>query len=396
VREGTGVYMVRQVPLRILKENSMRVSERPVVGRFVLPLTCLALAVLAGCHHGETEYAPLTSQKIYVSDRFYDTALLGPKHAIVTGYNGKVLETTDAGMSWNLVDVGSDQALYNIDFATDSVGWIVGQEATILRTSDGGKSWESQAGDIYMTSDCLEDPEDEECALAPLFAVSAIDANNAIAIGDRSTVVKTSDGGKTWDVSTLTPEGQDELDLNSLLAFEDPVLYDVEFFDAQTGFVVGEFGKIYKTTDGGAHWNEKQATLVGDDYFDVLDLPTFFDIEFLNRDLGYVVGLDARVARTTDGGETWTWMPHNVEEYKAPFYSSEVKPDRSVWVVGASGQVVQSKDGTTFAKGGFGTQVNNWIRSVEFYDNDNGWVVGGFGFIMNTSDGGQTWFRRIG
>lgn len=374
----------------------MRVSERRAVGRLFLPLTCLALTALAGCEHGSGDYAPLTSQKIYVSDRFYDTALLGPKHAIITGYNGKVLETTDSGVSWTQVDVGSDQALYNVDFATDSVGWMVGQEATILRTTDGGKSWESQGGQVYMTTECREDPEDEECALAPLFAISAIDSNNAVAIGDRSTIISTTDGGKNWDISTLKPEGLDQLDLNSLLAFEDPVLYDVEFFDKTTGFVVGEFGKIYKTIDGGETWNEKQASLVGDDYFDVLDLPTFFDIDFLNNELGYVVGLDGRVAKTVDGGDTWAWMPHNVEEYSSPFYSADVKPDGSVWVVGASGQVVFSKDGTTFGRGSFGTAVNNWIRTVEFYDNNNGWVIGGFGFIMNTDDGGETWFRRIG
>ncbi|MFT4570130.1 MAG: photosystem II stability/assembly factor-like uncharacterized protein [Hyphomicrobiaceae bacterium] len=373
----------------------MRFSERPATRRFVLPLTCLAIAVLAGCH-GETHYDPLATQIVYVSDRFYDTALLGPKHAIITGYNGKVLETTDSGVSWSQTDVGTDQALYSIDFATDSIGWIVGQESTILRTTDAGKTWDSQGGDVYMTTECREDPEDDRCALAPLFAITAIDANNAIAIGDRSTIIKTTDGGETWDISTLKPEGLELLDLNSLLAFEDPVLYDVEFFTTEIGFVVGEFGKIYKTIDSGATWIEKQASLVGDDYFDVLDLPTFFDIEFFNDKIGYVAGLDGRVARTEDSGETWTWMPHGVKDYKAPFYSAETKPDGSVWVVGASGQVVFSADGKSFGQGTFGTSVNNWVRMVEFYDNDNGWVVGGFGFIMNTSDGGKTWFRRIG
>lgn len=359
--------------------------------------SALGMVVLAtvGCH-GDQHWEPLSSQKIYVSDRFYDVEALGEKSAIVVGYNGKVLQTDDSGVSWNVIDSGSGNALYNIDFVSDKIGWIVGQEAEILRTEDGGATWEKQGGDIYMTTECREPDREDDCALAPLFALSAIDANNAVAIGDRSTVIVTKDGGRTWSSSTLKYEGLELMDLNSLLAFEDPVLYDVHFFDPDNGFVVGEFGKIYKTTDAGAHWYEKQASLVGDKYFDVLDLPTFFDIEFANREEGYVAGLDGRVAHTTDGGETWAWVEHGVEAYEAPFYSTKMLPNGDVWVVGASGQMVSARGGKPLGQGTLGTAVNNWIRRVEFYDDKNGWVVGGFGFIMNTSDGGDTWFRRIG
>ncbi len=357
---------------------------------------CLAVLILAACHDtGELE--PLADQKIYVSDRFYDIALLGPKHAIVVGYKGKVLETTDAGVSWKAVDSGTKEPLFSIGFADDKVGWIVGQAGTVLRTEDGGGTWKPQDARAYMGDDCREtNGADEECNLAPLFSLSVIDANNAVAIGDRSTVIKTSDGGKSWKVYTLRYEGLDQMDLNSLLAFEDPVLYDVQFFDPNNGFVVGEFGKIYRTSDGGETWIEKQASLVGAEYFDVLDLPTFFDVEFRDRQVGYVAGLEARVAQTTDGGETWAWRHHGVEEYSSPFYSSDILPNGSVWTVGASGQLVIAPDGNEFSQGTLGTQVNNWIREIEFFDNDNGWVIGGFGFIMNTNDGGKTWFRRIG
>ncbi len=366
--------------------------------RLAFAIAGVVALVLTGCH-GNTDYEPLAEQKIYVSDRFYDVEILDADRAIVVGYKGKALVTSDAGMSWSALPIDTNNALYSLQFANKNVGWIVGQEAEILRTADGGKTWQTQGGNIYMGKDCRgpdADVEADECPLAPLFALSVVDAKTAIAIGDRSTVTMTKDGGKTWQTQTLTPEGLELLDLNSLLAFEDPVLYDVNFFDADNGFVVGEFGKIFKTTDGGGTWIEKQGSLVGGEYFDVLDLPTFFDIEFLNRKVGYVAGLEGRVAKTTDGGETWAWQDHGVKEYSAPFYSVAVLPNGAVWVVGAGGQLVTAPEGKAFGKGTLGTQVNNWIRTVEFNDNDNGWAVGGFGFIMNTKDGGKTWFRRIG
>jgi len=369
--------------------------------RLAVPL--VAAGMLSACHHSEA-WEPMATQKIYLSDRFYDLALLGPKEALIAGYNGKLLSSKDGGASWALVDTGTRNALYSIDFASNNkTGWMVGQAAEILKTTDGGKTWVEQGGHVYLSDDCRQsggDPdateESNKCPLAPLFAVSVIDENSAVAIGDRSTLARTTDGGKTWKTTTLKSPmaaGQDE---NSMIAFEDPVLYDVLFLDAKTGFVVGEFGKIFKTTDGGDTWTEKEGTLVGGDYFDIQELPTFFDIDFHGTSEGIAVGLDGRIARSKDGGETWQWTPNNVEAYDAPFYSADILPNGSVWVVGASGQVVSAAAGAELGQGTFGTQVTNWIRDIEFYDDQNGWAIGGFGFIMTTSDGGKTWFRRIG
>ncbi|MFN2376907.1 MAG: YCF48-related protein [Candidatus Binatia bacterium] len=374
--------------------------------RWGLPLAVLAVtAAVTGCHRHE-EWEPLTSQKVYVSDRFYDLEILGPKEVLVVGYNGKLLHSADFGTTWNVVSSGSGNGLFSISFASDNkTGWVVGQGGTIQKTTDGGKTWTTQGGKIFMSDECRAaggDPdatdESDKCPLAPLFAVSVVDQNNAYAIGDRSTLTTTNDGGKSWNTRTLRPivPPSDNLDPNAGIAFEDPVLYDVQFLNNQVGFVVGEFGKILKTTDGGATWYDKQASLVGDQYFDIMELPTFFDVDFRGDNEGYAVGLEGRVARTTDGGETWAWVEHGVEEYDAPFYSIDLLPGGAIWGVGGSGQAISAAVGGELGKGNLGTRVTNWIRDVEFYDDNIGWMVGGFGFIMNTSDGGKTWFRRIG
>ena len=370
---------------------------------FVALAATIALMGMSGCHKEEV-WEPMLTQKVYVSDRFYDLEILGPKEAMIVGYNGKVLHTSDFGSSWDVVNSGTGNGLYSISFAPDhKTGWIVGQGATIQKTTDGGKTWAAQGGNIFMSDECRAsggDPdatdEADKCPLAPLFAVSVVDENHAVAIGDRSTLTITADGGKTWNTQTLRPVQTGALDENAGIAFEDPVLYDVQFLNADVGFVVGEFGKILKTTDGGKTWHDKQGSLVGEQYFDIMELPTFFDVDFRNENEGYVVGLEGRVAKTTDGGETWQWQEHGVAEYDAPFYAVDALPGGATWAVGGSGQAIYAAPGAQLGKGNLGTRVTNWIRDVEFYDDNVGWMVGGFGFIMNTTDGGKTWFRRIG
>ncbi len=373
--------------------------------RWSLPVAAMAVAAVTGCHRHE-EWEPLLSQKVYVSDRFYDIEILGPKEVLIVGYNGKLLHSADLGATWDIVASGSGNGLFSVSFAADKkTGWIVGQGGVIQKSTDGGKTWTAQGGKLFMTDDCRQaggDPdatdESDKCPLAPLFAVNAIDENHAVAIGDRSTITMTKDGGKTWETSTLRPvvAANADDDPNAGIAFEDPVLYDVQFLNTQVGVVVGEFGKILKTTDGGATWHDKQGTLVGEEYFDIMELPTFFDIDFRGENEAYAVGLEGRVAKSTDGGETWAWVEHGVEEYDAPFYSVDILPNGTVWGVGGSGQAVHAAVGGELGKGNLGTRVTNWIRDVEFYDDNVGWMVGGFGFIMNTTDGGKTWFRRIG
>src|SRR5947208_13643045 len=66
------------------------------------------------------------------------------------------------------------------------------------------------------------------------------------ASGTAGTVIRTIDGGKTWQVMTVP--GAEKLDFR-----------DIEAFDAKTAYVLsigtGAASRIYKTTDGGSHWN---------------------------------------------------------------------------------------------------------------------------------------------
>ena len=82
----------------------------------------------------------------------------------------------------------------------------------------------------------------------PLRGISAVSEKVAWASGARGTVLRTIDGGTTWE--TLVIAGADSLDFR-----------DIQAFDQNTAFVLsigsGDQSRIYKTSDGGKIWQRQ-------------------------------------------------------------------------------------------------------------------------------------------
>ena len=110
----------------------------------------------------------------------------------VVGERGHVLISKDNGESWTQVQIPTRTMLNGAYFHNDQLGWIVGHEETILRTTDGGKSWEIV--NHY--------PEKED---APLFDIHFKDAENGFAVGSYGTFLVTADGGQSWDRQDFIP-----------------------------------------------------------------------------------------------------------------------------------------------------------------------------------------------
>ena len=351
----------------------------------------VALVVLAlGCHR-EVEMVPLAERSIYTTDRFYDVQSLSKDRAFVVGYGGKILETTDGGRNWQLRPSGVDVALYAVRFTDDQHGFISGQDALILHTDDGGKTWQKQESNANFQE------RDEAPQPLYLFGLFALDNDHAWAVGDRSILTSTSDGGKTWRARKVQMEA--DISGGESLAAADPILYDVKFVDPQQGWIVGEFGKIMHTSDGGETWHEQERTLLeGTGIFDVLDLPTLYGVHMVDAKQGVAAGIEGHIARTRDGGQRWTFDPMELEfPLVDPLFRPLEFPDGHGWAVGAAGEVVRREVGeNAWKRAKLGQDVLTWLRGISFSDPQNGWLVGGYGLIYRTTDGGKTWLPSQG
>src|SRR3989454_3431246 len=265
--------------------------------RWIIPGGVALFALAIGCHH-EVEVVPPAEPPIYVTHRFYAVQAPPKDRAFVGGYGGKILETANGGRSWEVRPSGTELGLYAVRFPDDQHGFISGQDALILHTANGGKTWEKQESNAFF--------QDKDGSKQPLylFALYALDAEHAWAVGDRAIITSTSDGGKTWRARKVAMEA--DISGGESLAAADPIFYDVKFVDATNGWIVGEFGKIMHTADGGETWHEQEKTLMeGTGIFDLLDLPTLYGVHMTDARRGLASGIEGRIARTTDGGKPW-------------------------------------------------------------------------------------------
>jgi photosystem II stability/assembly factor-like uncharacterized protein len=351
----------------------------------------LSLASALGCHR-EVEMIPLADRTIYATDRFYDVHALSKDRAFIVGYGGKILETTNAGLTWTAHESGTELALYAVRFTDEQHGWISGQEGLILHTEDGGKTWTKQESNaIYVDP---REPDNKQPLY--LFGLWALDNDHAWAVGDRSILTSTSDGGKTWTAKKVPME----LDTSGgeSLASADPIFYDVRFMDAQHGWIVGEFGKIMRTDDGGATWKEQERSLMeGAGIFDLLDIPTLFGVYAKSPTEAVGSGLEGHIARTTDG-QHWAYDPVEVDvPLLDPLFRIVEQEDGTGWAVGAAGEVLHRAPGeSAWKRAKLGQDVLTWLRGISFSDPQNGWMVGGFGLVYRTTDGGKSWLPSQG
>ena len=77
-------------------------------------------------------------------DELRAVAVPDSRNAVAVGAGGTILRTADGGVTWQRQFSGTDDYLSAISFTDANTGWVVGTGGTILHTVDGGASWVPQ------------------------------------------------------------------------------------------------------------------------------------------------------------------------------------------------------------------------------------------------------------
>ena len=245
--------------------------------------------------------SPATTSALASRGLLNGLAQAGARRIVAVGQRGHVLWSDDAGARWQQASVPVSSDLVAVSFADVRNGWAVGHDGVILHSNDGGASWSRQLDGRGLGALLVE-------------AYSRADALPQLDAATRSTMLA--------EAERLSAQGA-----------ELPWL-DVWFADANNGYVVGAFGLILRTRDGGQHWEPLMHTL---------DNPKALHLHALRgvgREL-YIVGEQGLVLKLDRATERF-------RRVELPYQGSlfgVIGNERAVLVHGLRGSALRSTDG---------------------------------------------------
>lgn len=187
---------------------------------------------------------------------------------VTVGDRGHALVSRDRGATWSQGAVPTRALLTAVHMHDAKLGWAVGHDEVVLRTRDGGLSWER----------VKHDPDKER----PLLDVWFADDRRGLAVGAYGTIFTTADGGDTWEPRQVN--GDDDFHLNSIVPGKDGALY-----------LAAEAGRLYRSDDGGATWQALPSPYEG----------SFFGLLPASDGTLFTFGLRGNMYRSADRGQTW-------------------------------------------------------------------------------------------
>ncbi len=211
------------------------------------------------------------------------------------GGSGEVFRTTDGGTTWTKTVTLAGATNYCIEAFDAQTAWVTGTvggsaDVSIWKTTDGGTTFTSQFNNPTGFGD----------------AIKFFNSNDGVYIGDPDPypskyweIYTTSNGGGTW---TRVPKANipdaDSANGEYGAASSVCVIGNTIWFTGYSG-AAGTQNSVYKSTNKGLNWTKSSfpntSGSSGSCY-----------VAFKNANEGLVVTLDGTVAKTTDGGATWT------------------------------------------------------------------------------------------
>ena len=274
--------------------------------------------------------------------------------------------------------------LRSVFFIDENTGWAVGHNGKIIKTTDGGYSWEKQASGTDSS----------------LYDIYFIDENKGWAVGGsknncdhpeecKRIIINTTNGGKTWNLQ---------------YSDDDNSLGNIYFINDSIGFATGSYiayKKLLRTTNGGSSWEPY--------YFDNCFI--IRDIQFINDSVGYTAGEIAAdfwdrgtvILKTTNCGDTWESEIYHDEydDYLMSICSISILDENIAWAAGGCtwGPVGSILYRDSSAKWYFNYvalppdsyNLSSWFNEIIFFDKEHGLAFSSMSIIFETTNGGMTW-----
>ncbi len=285
-------------------------------------------------------FADWVVQPSGTSVNLFDIHFVNTLIGYAVGANGVILKTTNGGENWFSLSSPLPIQLNACYFINSQIGYVCGQNGTVFKTTNGGEDW------LILPTGVSYD----------LYDIYFVSPETGFITAENSTVLRTYNGGANFDLLSVTPiipyvlkgisvvlggshafvvgeggavfkttdYGNNWTQLN---ANSRAYLYKTVFLNQNNGFIVSDSGYVLKTTDGGNNFLK----------INIVPYP-LYNLSFLSSQIGYVCGYNGIVYKTTNGGENWEREPTNIIE---PLYSIFFINSETGWACGANGRIIK-------------------------------------------------------
>lgn len=254
------------------------------------------------------------------------------------GDNGVIIKTTDSGINWKKQNSGVSDKLNSVYFLDINVGWAVGDNGTILKTTNGGLSW-------YALPKVTQNS---------LYSVKFVNTIIGLITGENGTVI-------------YAHNEFDYLDLKNIGSQEK--LTSAFYIRGKAGWIISTVGSIYKSTDNGKNWIKSSSSS-----------PSWSlnSIAFGDTSIGIAVGNGGIIARTTNGGTVWKslYPAGSTNLFGVHFINSTTG-----WIAAEKGKILKTTN-SGMDWNFEGTETAFDIESISFADAVSGWAVGKNGVVL--------------
>jgi len=258
---------------------------------------------------------------------------------------------------WRVLEtIPTEETLLDIAFTSNADhGWMVGNQASVLETHDGGDTW--QLKQLNLEEEKLD-----------FLSVSFYGQEGWI-VGEPSVLLHTTDGGANWSRIPLSEELPGEP-------------YKIVATGNKQAEMTTDVGAIYQTTDGGKNWQALVEEAVG-----------------VARNIsrspdGKYVAVSARgnFYSTWTPGET-AWQTHERNTSRR-VQNMGFTPNGGLWLLARGGQLQFSdpQDFDEWQEPEYPEFATSWgLLDMDYRNAEEVWVAGGSGNLLCRSARDATW-----
>ena len=218
---------------------------------------------------------------------------------------GSAEVSNDAGATWSSVGSRTAGSFGILTAAGADVAYSGGAQGALIRTKDGGQTWLN-----------VSPPTDSD-----ITGLAGWGSSRLYVLAADGTLQRSDNGGASYSLlnpGTLHVSGLTALDQNRLLLVGDGAALSSdggETFDRASGKIararltaadiapgaVFAYGPraIFKSTDQGAHWKAVKTP----------KRRAVADLDFVGRNIGYLLDTRGVLWKTTNGGSLWNQLP---------------------------------------------------------------------------------------